>query len=221
MKRVVSLKLIYLKRSRLLIISFEVVLHFSSSPSRGTNNFKKTRRWLKWIHKTEVDFPSSLTDVYYIHNLTKTQETALSNKICHYWRVKMMRTTNVHLFLFIIFTFLYSVIRRRQSEGHRRWCIQTCRWLNRHFGKNSCLHSTWGVSFRDIRIQCRYLQLGDYAVGDVVWTTGHYQYQVHIFDRIFQSYCERRLSSRAWQQMPATSSLLARADDEVLGNRSN
>ena len=132
----------------------------------------------------------------------------------------MMRTC----FCFCVysyFTFLHSVITRRQSEGHGRWCIQTCRWRNRHFSRNSCLHSTWGFSFQDIRIQCRYLQLGDYAVGDVVWAAGLYQHQVHIFGRVFQSYCERRLSSRAWQQMLPTSSLLARADDEVLGNRSN
>ena len=38
---------------------------------------------------------------------------------------------------------------------------------------------------------------GDFAVGDMVWATGLYQYQVHIFNRVFQSYCERRLSSRA------------------------
>ena len=143
------------------------------------------------------------------------------DKVCHYWRLNMMRTTNMLLFLFIIFTFLNSVIRRRQSEGHRRRCIQTCRWRNGHFGRNTCLHSTWGVSFRDIRIQCRYLQLGDYAVGDLVWATGLSQYQVYIFGRVFQFYCERRLSSRAWQQMPGTSSSLARAHDDVLENRSN
>ena len=114
------------------------------------------------------------------------------------------------LFLFIIFTFLYSVIRRRQGEGHRRWCIQTCRWRNRHFGRNFCLHSTWVISFRDIRIQCRYLQPGPYAVGDVVRTTViYYNIKFKKFGRVWSS-CERRSSSRAWKQMQATSSFLGK-----------